>query len=82
MSRTHDYTERSWGHDFTIQRAENGGMNLGASGWGRGIRAGDFLILPNKDSTTRYEVERITYYHDPPDMWRAGLKFSPRKDSE
>ena len=82
MSRTHDYTERSWGHDFAIQKVENGGMNLGASGWGDGIRVGDFLILPNKDSTARYEVEGITYYHDPPDMWRADLKFSPRKDSE
>lgn len=77
---THDYTHRRWGHDFTIMSV--GGPNgqvLHACGWGRGIHNGDFLILPNGGSTTRYSVSEIDYYLDPPDMWTAVLAFAPRQ---
>lgn len=75
---THDYTRRSWGHDFTIMRIEDKGQRLGVSGWGHGIEEGHFLILPNRDKSTRYRVDKITYYSDPPDMWTADLSFAPR----
>jgi hypothetical protein len=53
---THDYTRRSWGHDYTFTPAD-GGMRGRAVGWGKGIAAGDFMLLVNGPGSTRYQVE-------------------------
>jgi len=78
VQKTHDYTRRTWGHDCTTMAVTDGGRQLRLSGWGSGIEAGDYLILPNGDSTTRYQVEKIDYRMDPPDMWFAEATFAPR----
>lgn len=75
---THDYTERTWGHDFVVHKIWNEGRTLDVSGWGEGIEKDHFLILPNHGSTTRYVVTEINYRYDPPDMWHARLVFAPR----
>lgn len=82
MSKTHDYTSRYWGHDFYTLKIEDGGQRLVCGGWGRGISAGDFIIMPNGNGTTRYAVQRIEYKMDPPDMWSADLVFAPRTEEE
>jgi MioC protein len=76
--REHDYTTRHWGHDVAIHRVMDGGNILGVSGWGGGVKRGDYLILPQGEGTTRYQVEHIFYQPDPPDMWSATLHFAPR----
>jgi hypothetical protein len=78
VAATHDYTRRSWGHDYSITEVIDGGKRLRMMGWGRGIAAGDYLVIPNGDSTTRYEVEKIDYRSDPADMWFAEAQFAPR----
>lgn len=75
---THDYTKRGWGHDYVIHSVIRDGQELRMSGWGRGIRAGDFLLLENEGSSTRYRVESISYHRDPSDMWAAAAVFAPR----
>lgn len=77
--RTHDYTKdrRGWGHDL-IFKPIDGGQQADATGWGSGIEAGDFMLLSNGNDATRYYVESVTYYRDPPDMWQAKLWFAPR----
>lgn len=75
--QTHDYTRRTWGRDFTFT-PRNGGQRGTMIGWGEGINTGDYLILPHNNATTRYKIERIDYYADPPDMWRAEVVFAPR----
>lgn len=75
---THDYTQRGWGHDFAVLAVMDGGQTLRASGWGRGLEVGHFLILANKGSTTRYRITEIEYRRDPDDMWAATLAFDPR----
>jgi hypothetical protein len=75
---THDYTRRAWGHDFSITNVISGGQSLSAVGWGLGISEGDYLILPNGDDTTRYQVEFVNYALDPADQWFAKLRFAPR----
>ncbi len=75
--RTHDYTSRCWGHDYVFRPIDNG-QRGDLTGWGNGIRRGDFLLLQNGTGSTRYRVERITYYPDPPDMWEASVTFAPR----
>jgi hypothetical protein len=76
--KTHDYTRRTWGHDFSTTAVIDGGLRLKLAGWGFGIKAGDYLLLPNGSATTRYQVESIDYRSDPPDMWFAEAVFAPR----
>ena len=83
QGRTHDYRDghRGWGHDITYRPCDRGGRGtrLNASGWGCGIAAGDYILLSNGDADTRYSVHEISYHSNPADMWRATLKFAPRK---
>ena len=79
---THDYTRPEWGHDYHVTDVRADGRSISLSGWGKGIREGDYLIL-NADSTgrtTRYQVYDIRYYSDPPDQWRADARFAPREE--
>ncbi|WP_163869574.1 hypothetical protein [Myxococcus eversor] len=77
--KTHDYTERYWGHDYSIQEVRDDGRSLTAMGWGCGIEEGHFLLLRNGAGSTRYLVRRIRYMADPHDMWSASLEFAPRQ---
>lgn len=74
---THDYTRREWGHDYTFEPID-GGLRGTMMGWGAGICPGDYIVIPNKGGTTRYQFEAIKYMHDPPDMWEADVVFAPR----
>jgi hypothetical protein len=78
---THDYTVRTWGHDFGISHSNHGGFDVSAYGWGEGIRTGDYLILPNGERTTRYEVRAVRYMRNPRDQWFAELLFAPREEA-
>ncbi len=78
---THDYTNRHWGHDFYISDVMEYGEQLLVGGWGKGIKAGHYLILPNGESSTRYKVKSIEYHRDPADMWSAEVTFAPRPRS-
>ncbi len=52
------------------------------SGWGKGIVAGDYLILSNGHSSmSRYQVDQIEYLDDPSDQWFADVTFAPRIDA-
>lgn len=75
----HDYRNpaRGWGHDISWRPLP--GHKLDASGWGAGIRQGDYLLLSNPaGGETRYQVEEIRYATDPKDQWFATLAFAPR----
>lgn len=79
--KTHDYTSRYWGHDFTHNGPEPDG-SLKITGWGLGISKKDYLILPipgHPGESTRYTVDSIEYKSDPRDMWSAVCSFAPRK---
>lgn len=76
--KTHDYTKRHWGHDYTFE-TKDGGQHASMTGWGAGIAARDYLILENGGSSTRYQVDEIDYYADPQDMWRMKATFAPRQ---
>jgi hypothetical protein len=81
MATTHDYRKAHcrWGWDIGMWHSKDGGLTVSASGWGRGLSEGDFILLSRPDGgESRYAVEQVSYYRDPPDMWSAQLKFSPR----
>jgi hypothetical protein len=72
--KTYDMTREDYAFD---PRAGNRGH---IACWnGREPRAGDYLILRNKDQTTRYRVTGTVPIFDPPDMWMADLEFAPRQ---
>jgi hypothetical protein len=77
---THDYRKghRTWGHDLSYRPLPDD--KLKATGWGSGLREGDYMLLSNGDSDTRYQIETIRYFGDPKDMWTATLRFAPRGD--
>jgi hypothetical protein len=77
---THDYTNRGWGHDFAITKVVDGGRLIHMTGWGYGIRVGDYMILPNDGSETRYQVRTIEYETNPRDMWSGVFDFAPRPE--
>jgi hypothetical protein len=79
---THDYTRRGIGHDYTFT-PKRGGLEGYMQGWSyQMIREGDYLLLQNGDTSTRYRVKRIRYYMDPKDMWEAEVVFAPRTVEE
>ena len=75
--KTHDYSRRCWGHDYTFDPIDNG-LRGAMMGWGHGLKQGDYLILENKDKSTRYQIEKIDYFSDPNDMWSADVVFASR----
>lgn len=78
---THDYRRgaRRYGWDIAFMLLDPTGKRLSATGFGKGIRAGDFVLLSNGATDTRYRVEdNAGYFPDPADMWHAHLTFSPR----
>jgi MioC protein len=76
--KTHDYTDRIWGHDFIFRPIDVEGRNATMMGWGKGLEKGDYMILPNQGTTTRYKITAVEYFRDPPDMWKASVEFAPR----
>lgn len=80
--KTHDYTKRYWGHDYTFDPVEDNGQRGHMIGWGHGIKNRDYLIIRNGDGSSRYQVTKIKYMMDPPDMWSADVKFAPRTASQ
>lgn len=78
-TQTHDYTLRTWGHNYNIVEIVDGGQQLRLAGWGRGLRVGDYLLLQNGEGSTRYQVgDDLRYERDPGDMWWCTATFAPR----
>jgi hypothetical protein len=72
------FEQRGYGHDYTFTPVD-GGKRGKMVGWCAGIKPGTFLILPNGDKTTRYQVETIKYKTNPPDMFVAQVVWAPRQ---
>ena len=78
---TVDFSCPGWGHQFTVTQIGDGGLTLNGMGHFSGrIERGDFFILSNKGSTTRYKVDEIEWLLNPSDMFSATLSFAPRSE--
>lgn len=67
--RIHNFTVQVEGANFVLEAIDGGRIQM--TGYGKGIKRGDYIIL-SKDKI-RYRVEAIDYYADPPDIWTAIL---------
>lgn len=76
MVNTHTFSGL-WGDNY-IFTPINKGLKGSILGWRAGLGEGDYVILKNGDKTTRYQIEEISYYSDPTDMFKASVKFAPR----
>lgn len=83
--KTHDYTNRYWGHDYIFEPVD-GGLHGTMMGWSSTIlgkftiKEGDFLLLQNGSDASRYKVMSISYFADPKDMWKGTVEFAPRTE--
>ncbi len=74
----HDFTTA--GNYFISEIIDRGqGLRLGGWTWfGAHLKLNDYLILKNKEETTRYRIIEIKYMGNPNDQWFATVKFDPR----
>lgn len=79
---THYYTNQTWGHAVSYDLGPNHTIKGHLfSKWL--VKTGDYLILPNKDSTTRYRiVGELERPMDPGDMYFFTAEFAPRSLDE
>ena len=79
--RVHNYKDKEWGHDLVF-RPEDNGLRADISGWGSGLKAGDFILMADREKgpqgTTRYRITTIKYHSNPPDMWSGQAEFARR----
>lgn len=74
--KTHDYSHLERGSNYFFESLKED-MQGCMTGFGKGIKPGDYIILQQGSEPARYQVEEIDYYSDPPDMWMALLKQVP-----
>lgn len=59
---------QSWGWSLVIGNID--GLYIGFHGWGNGLRAGDYLVIPGaKGNPAPYRLTEIRYCTDPTDMF-------------
>lgn len=86
--RLHDYSDskKTWGHGIWFYGANAINPKLSdATGFGAGIRSGDYLEVDCIDRSLPYPhrapeyflVMEVSYKGDPTDMWKAVLKYVP-----
>ena len=77
--KTHDLSPRAWGCNYNVLKIKDNGKKVSLCGWYSGIKSGDYLLLKQGSSTTRYLVDSIRYTGSPEDMWFAETSFAPRE---
>ena len=88
MTSTFDFSSPGWGENVVVTETIDKGKIIKICGWTKHIQCGDYLILRNAtdvkgiSATTRYKVDEIDYYADPPDMFNAVCSFAPRQNGD
>lgn len=81
---TRDSMLKTVGHDscWSERGIKNGVRELHIQGLGTSIGQGDYLMLSDardRQRSTRYRVQCLSYDGDPVDMFEAVLTFAPRE---
>jgi hypothetical protein len=72
-SKVHDYTRHRPGLDYVFETDRSSNQSY-MTGQGKGIKAGDRLLLYQDNQVRTYLVKTIDYYAEPPNMWMALLR--------
>ncbi len=71
--QTYDYTHELGNLNYVFEPID--GHDKGhMTGYGKGVKIDDRIILQDAGEIYTYQIEQIDYYLDPPDMWIALLK--------
>lgn len=73
LNKTHHYQVSNDRHNHVFV-PKDGGIRAYMTEQGQGVEPGDYLILQRGSTSNRYQVDKINYYSNPPDMWIALLK--------
>jgi hypothetical protein len=73
LYKTHDYTDQLGNFNYVFEPIDNHALGC-MTGYGKGVKIGDRIILEDTDDIYIYQVGQIDYYLDPPDMWIASLQ--------
>lgn len=76
--KTHDFTYQTWGHGCVWAFFEDNSTRGDLSGSGRGLAAGDFILLPDG---VRYKLDEVSYASGT-EMWFAEVTLAPRDREE
>jgi MioC protein len=71
--KIHDYTRAEKEGSYIFEPIE-GALKGYMTGRGGRMKCGDLVILPDGCGSSRYQVDQIDYYSNPPDMWIALLR--------
>jgi hypothetical protein len=71
--QTHDYTQDKWGSTYVFEAIEEGELGY-MTGQGQQVKLGDYILLSDGHSSCSYQVKKIDYYCNQPDMWIALLQ--------
>ncbi|MEC4819328.1 MAG: hypothetical protein SAK29_39570 [Scytonema sp. PMC 1069.18] len=72
-NKIYDYTQQIYGRDYIFKSADDKTKGL-MTGYGKGIKSGDYIIFRDGSHFYQYQVEEIDYYSKPSNMWIALLK--------
>lgn len=73
LYKTYDYTDQLGNFNYVFEPIDNHALGY-MTGYGKGVKIGDRIILQDADDIYTYQVGQIDYYLDPPDMWIASLQ--------
>jgi hypothetical protein len=71
--KTLDYTHHQSGLDYVFEPSDKPNQSY-MTGYGKGIKEGDRLLLDQEGRVATYLVNKIDYYATPSDMWIALLE--------
>lgn len=72
--QTHDYTNRYFGHDYTLMSVEKDNVKI--AGWGSGLKVNDYILIQAKDEkSSKLQILEIDYKKNTNNMWFAKAKW-------
>jgi hypothetical protein len=61
------------GNTFALEPVSGDALKFCMTGFGAGLKRGEFIIINDRHSIKTFKIEAIDYYLDPPDLWTASL---------
>jgi hypothetical protein len=71
--KIYTFIKSSESYSLVLEAVNGFPLKYYMTAYGAGIRAGDFIVVSDRESSVTFTVENIDYYLDPPDLWIACL---------
>lgn len=71
--KIHDYTSSIHGVDYVFEKIGGDALKGCMTAQKQGVKRGDRVLLMQSEKVEEYQIQEITYYCAPSDMWIALL---------